>query len=215
MKAHSYLIKAPAHLNSAHALLASNLDERTASISSIKESVSAVEAFLNELGELCYGYESHRHKPNMQSPDNRLINLGRNLRMAESERKNAKHKMQVAYASLTSKKLAKGNTPTYQRFSLVFDVRNEITHPKASILDITSTAVTPPKTEQKLAKRLQAYGFINNGNHQYDWTNIVSNHEFAVWAYQSVMDMMIFIFKYWPYPDAIDAYHQLYGLRQT
>ncbi|MGQ4877221.1 hypothetical protein ACOJCM_01440 [Billgrantia sp. LNSP4103-1] len=212
MKAHASLIKAPAILNDVRELIASQISERTVSISAIKESVSAIEAFMNELGELGYGYESHGHKSTNPTPEGRIVLLGKSLRQAESDRKSIKAKVQIAYQSLTSKKLAKVNSPAYQRFSLVVDIRNELVHPKASVLKFTDEGILLPKNEQKIIVRLKSNGFSPVEENYHDWSSIVSNRKFALWAYQAIVDIMIFLFQFWPHKHAVDSYHQMYGL---
>lgn len=212
LKAHASLIRAPAILHDVRAILSSNLNERTASTSSIKESVSALEAFMNELAELGYGYESHGHKATTNSAEGILVSLGQNLRSAEQEKKDIRQKIQIAHYSLTSRKLAKGNTPVYQKFSLVVNIRNQLAHPKASVLDISNSPLTHPKSDQKMIKRLRSYGFKAEDDNQFDWVDIISNRSFALWAYQPSIDIMVFIFSYWPFKYAIDSYHDMYGL---
>lgn len=204
---HASLIKAPSILNDAfNHLLSEQENPRASSIASIKESVTALEAFINEIAELGYGYEAAGH-----SDKNLLVSLSRKIKKAESSRESIKNKAQIAYETLSGSKGAKG-TPIYQRLSLVVDVRNELTHPKASVINITMEALTPPEKELKLIKQLEQYGFACSDGAKYAWTSAVENKKFAMWAHQSVVDVMYHILSSWPYKEAIDSFIKLYGL---
>lgn len=209
MYAHTSLIKAPAILYDALTLFSnSHGNIRANSVSSIKESVSAIEAFMNELGELGRGYESCGH-----SEKSTMVRLGKGLRDAEANRDSIKQKVQIACETLSGTKLIKGQ-PIYQKFSLVVDIRNELAHPKASIISLSEGKLLPPKREQKLIRQIMSYGFSCPQDSSHDWTSAISNRSFAEWAHLSVVDMMIYIFSFWPYPDAIDSYMNVYGLNR-
>ena len=140
---HASLIKAPGILNDAlNHLISEQENQRPSSIATIKESVAALEAFINEIAELGYGYVACGH-----SDKNLLVSLSRKIKEAESNRESIKTKAQIAYETLSGTKGAKG-TPIYQRLSLVVDVRNELTHPKASVINISMGALTPPKGDE-------------------------------------------------------------------
>lgn len=208
MTAHASLIKAPAILYDALCLASSQHgSERANSIAAIKESVAAIEAFMNELSELGYGYESHGHTEN-----NRVVLLGRRLREAEQGRKSIKYKVQTACESLSGKKLLKGSLPSYQKFSLVVDMRNELSHPKASVITIGEGGLLPPKSEQRLIKRLRSHGFACSKHSTHDWVSAVNNARFAKWAHLAIVEMMIYILHLWPYQHAIDSFMEMYGL---
>lgn len=208
MYAHTSLIKSPAILYDALTLLSnSHGNVRANSVSAIKESVSAIEAFMNELGELGRGYESCGH-----SEENTVVRLGRGLREAEVNRDSIKKKVQIACEILSGTKLLKGSLLSYQKFSLVVDVRNELAHPKASVISLSEGKLLPPKHEQKLIKRIKSYGFSCPQDSSHDWTSAINNRSFAEWAHLSVVEMMIYIFSFWPYRDAIDSYMKMYGL---
>ena len=208
MKAHLSLVKSASILNDALSLVSTpSENERAGSVAAIKESVSAIEAFMNELGELGYGYESHGH-----TIQNKIVLLGKNLREAEESRKSVKYKIQIACESLTGKKLSKGNTPTYQKFSLVVDIRNELAHPKASVITLEDNLLLPPKKDQRLIKRLRSYGFVCSDQMSHDWVSAVNNFKFAQWAHLVVVEMMIYILYLWPHKDAIGGFMELYGL---
>lgn len=208
MYAHTSLIKSPAILYDALTLLSNpHGNVRANSVSAIKESVSAIEAFMNELGEIGRGYESCG-----QSEGNTVVRLGRCLREAEANRNSIKQKVQVACEILSGKKLLKGSLLTYQKFSLVVDVRNELTHPKASVISLSEGKLLPPKHEQRLIKRIESYGFSCLQGSAHDWTSAINNRSFAEWAHLSVVEMMIYVLSFWPYGDAIDSYMEMYGL---
>jgi len=208
MKAHASLIKAPAILYDALCLVSnSHGSERANSIAAIKESVSAIEAFMNELGELGYGYESHGH-----AESNPIVLLGKRLREAEQNRKSIKHKVQTACESLSGKRMSKGGLPSYQKFSLVVDVRNELSHPKASVLTIGDGELLPPKKEQRMIKRLRSYGFVCGNASAHDWVSAVDNAKFAHWAHLAIVEMMIYVLYLWPHRHAIDSFMEMYGL---
>ncbi|WP_133467270.1 hypothetical protein [Herminiimonas fonticola] len=182
-------------------------NERASAVATIKESVTAIEAFLNELAEVGYGYEIHNH-----SEKNPLVLMSRKLKEAEKTRESVKRKIQITCESLSGNKFQKGNFPTYQKLSLIVDVRNELTHPKASVITIGNNSLTPPKNEVKLLKKLRSYGFSSSEHAKHDWTSAVENRAFAKWAHLNVVEMMVYIFSLWPYPEAIDKYLELYGL---
>jgi hypothetical protein len=207
MNAHTSLIKSPAILYDALSLLSNPYgNERANSVAAIKESVSAIEAFMNELGELGYGYE-HCGQPEQHA----IVRLGRCLRESERNRDSIKKKVQLACEALSGKKFLKGSL-SYQKFSLVVDVRNELTHPKASVIDQLEGTLTPPKPEQCLIKRHKSYGFTCIQGQAHDWTNAISNKKFSEWAHLSIVETMIYVLKFFPYPEAIDSYMQIYGL---
>lgn len=212
MEAHAYLIQTTSILSQVRELVVSDMNERTIAHLTVKEVCSAIESFLNELGQLGLGYEKSGHNENSKSPNGVIVLLGKKLRKAEEDRKSAKEKIQTAYESLTNKKLAKGNTPAYQKFSLLIDVRNGLIHPKASEIKITKDAMTPPKQDQKMIKRLSSNGFPYAGQDTYDWTNSLGTKKFAVWAYNVTIDIISFILSFWPAKQAIDGFHQTYGL---
>lgn len=208
MYAHTSLIRAPAILFDAFTLFSNSHENiRANSISAIKESVSAIEAFMNELGELGRGYESCGH-----SEESTMVRLGKGLREAEANRDSIKKKVQIACEILSGTKLLKGNLPIYQKFSLVVDIRNELAHPKASIISLSEGKLLPPKREQKLIRQIKSYGFSCPQDSAHDWASAISNRSFAEWAHLSVVEMMIYIFSFWPYPNAIDSYMKVYGL---
>lgn len=208
MSGHASLIKAPSILHDAFThLINSQENQRPSSIATIKESVTALEAFMNEIAEVGYGYEVCG-----QSENNPLVMLGRKLRKAESDHESIKIKVEIACETLSGEIFSKGSLSTYQKFSLVVDVRNELTHPKASVLKISSEALAPPKNEQKLLKRLNSYGFKCSEQTKHDWTSAVENKKFAEWAHLSIVEMMYYILTLWPYKEAIDSYVKLYGL---
>lgn len=216
MSGHASIIKAPAILSDVRELIASPMQERVASTSAIKECVSAVEAFMNELAELGVGYERSGHSPSGPGPENRIALLGQRLKAAESQRKSVKAKIEVAYEVLTSKRLAKGNLAIYQKFSLVADIRNELAHPKASIEMGSDYSISPQKNELRLIRRLRSHGFSKadvTDRNAYNWMEVVSSRRFALWAYQVVIDLMVFIFQLWPFKNAVDGFNELYGLK--
>jgi len=205
---HASLIKAPSILRDALThLVNTHENQRPSSIATIKESVTALEAFMNEIAEVGYGYEVCG-----QPINNPLIILGRKLKEAESNRESIKIKVQMACEVLSGKKFLKGSISTYQKFSLVVDVRNELTHPKASVIKISSEALTPPKNELRLMKRLKSYGFTPKEQSKHDWTSAIENKRFAEWAHLSIVEVMYYILYLWPYKEAIDSYIKLYGL---
>lgn len=210
MKAHASLIKSAAILYDALSYSRnSNGNERANSIATIKESVSAIEAFTNELGELGYGYESNG-KPETDI----IVRLGRELRNSEKNRKSIKQKIQVACEVLSGKKLAKGSLPTYQKFSFIVDIRNELAHPKASVITIHNRTLLPPKSEQRMIKRLRSYGFSCSKENSHDWTDSISNYKFSTWAHLAIVEMMIYVIYLWPHQNAIEGFLELYGLKE-
>lgn len=208
MSGHASLIKAPGILQDALAhLVSSHGNIRACSVATIKESVAAIEAFTNELAEIGYGYEVCGH-----SESNPIVLMGRKLKDAEKTRTSIKSKIQIACEALSGKKFLKGGIPTYQKFSIVVDVRNELTHPKASVIKISGGGLVPPKGELKILQRLKSYGFTCAEQAKHDWTSAVQNKNFAEWAHLRVVEMMYYVIYLWPHKEAIDSYIKLYGL---
>lgn len=205
---HASLIKAPSILHDALThLISLHENQRPSSIATIKESVTALEAFMNEIAEVGYGYEVCG-----QPENNLLVILSKKLKEAERNRESIKTKVKTACEVLSANKFSKGSVSAYQKLSLVVDVRNELTHPKASVIKISSEALTPPKNELKLLKRLKSYGFMPSEQARHNWTSAVENKKFAEWAHLSIVEMMYYILYLWPYKEAIDGYVKLYGL---
>lgn len=210
MSGHASLIKAPGILQDALAHLVSTHGSiRACSVATIKESVAAIEAFINELAEIGYGYEVCGH-----SESSPIVLMGRKLKDAEKNRDSIKSKIQIACEALSGKKFLKGNIPTYQKFSIVVDVRNELTHPKASVIKISGEGLAPPQSELKMLRRLRSYGFVCAEQARHDWTSAVQNKTFAEWAHLRVVEMMYYVLNLWPYKEAIDGYVRLYGLER-
>ena len=210
MKGHISLIKAPAILSDALShIITPHGNERANSIAAVKESVAAIEAFMNELGELGYGYESHGH-----TEKNIIVILGKELKHSEKNRKSIKQKVQVACEILSGKKLIKGNLPIYQKFSLVVDVRNELAHPKASVITVGKGVLIPPKNDQRMIRRLRSYGFKCSKENEHDWSDAVSNSQFSKWAHLAIIEMMIYVIYLWPHQEAIGGFLEMYELKQ-
>jgi hypothetical protein len=202
---HASLIKAPTILNDALCHLRSpSQNERANAIATVKESVAAIEAFTNELTQVGVGYEKCGH-----TASNPIVLMSQKLRA--SERASIKDKIKIACEALSGKKCSKGQ-PLFQKFSLTIDVRDELTHPKASVISIGFDALSLPEAEQKLIRRLKSYGFNCDETQAHDWTSAVTTKAFAEWAHLSIVQMMFGVIYLWPYPDAIPSYLKLYGL---
>ena len=206
MEAHGFTMRSFAFLDEARNLILSIDEKGSGAKAAVKSSVSAVEAFLNEFCQFGIGYEKHNHS--IQNP---MVKMAKELEKAESNRASPKRKVQVAYEALSGQRFKKGNTPEFQKFSIVVDVRNELTHPKASVLNISGNGIEPPKFEKLLIKKLKSNGFGKN-NDSYDWITIIDNKDFALWAYQACIGVIGLVIEQIPYKNAIDSYKEMYSV---
>jgi hypothetical protein len=77
-------------------------------------------------------------------------------------------------------------------------------------------SISANKNEIRLIRRLRSHGFSRSDvtdRNAYNWPEVVSNRYFALWAYQVVLDLLIFIFGLWPLQNAVASFHEMYGLR--
>lgn len=204
MEAHAFTMRSLAFLDEAraHILSANGAGAKAA----IKSSVSAVEAFLNEFCQIGFGYEKHNH-----STQNPMVKMAKSLQEAEDKRVSPKKKIQVAYEALTGNRFKKGNVPDFQRFSIVVDIRNELAHPKASVLNISDNGIELPKFDKLLIKKLKSNGFGKN-NDSYDWITFIDNKDFALWAYQACIGVIGLVIDQIPYKEAINNYKEIYSV---
>ena len=91
--AHAYMIKAPALLNDTRRLISRIDDYNRDGLSAISTSISAVEAFLNEIVQIGNGYKAHKH--GLKNP---LVRMAVDLEKAE--RKPILCKFDIAYRAL-------------------------------------------------------------------------------------------------------------------
>ncbi|KXO09464.1 hypothetical protein AKG98_1053 [Moritella sp. JT01] len=203
-KAHAYLIKAPAFLNDARTHISTSFNNNRNSMYSITASISAMEAFLNELVQIGDGLRAH-------GQFNSIVNMSICIALAEEKRLSIPKKFICAYEGLVGSQFDKGSCRPYQKFLLAIDIRNQLAHPKASVLDISSSGIHAPKSEQKLIAKLNSNGFKVDKKLTYDWESVVNTKAFALWVYQSVLDCMNLIFDSWPYKNAIEPYKKLYS----
>jgi hypothetical protein len=68
------------------------------------------------------------------------------------------------------------------------------------------------KEKAVAAYELRANGFTEKDNKLYDLEEVVGKREFAIWAYQTTIDVIAVIFDYWPHPDVVDGYRELYSV---
>jgi len=195
-----------AYLEDARNQILSIDDNDSGAKAAVKFSVSAVEAFLNEFCQFGIGYEKHNHA--IQNP---MVKMAKELEEAEGGRASLKKKVQVAYESLSGKTFEKGGIPVFQRFSIVVDVRNELAHPKASVLDLSGGSIEPPKFEKLLISKLKSNGF-GKSNNSYDWVTIIDNKDFAIWAYQACIGVIGLVIEQIPYKEAIESYKNMYSV---
>ncbi|EHH1283317.1 hypothetical protein QUN95_004605 [Vibrio parahaemolyticus] len=202
--AHGYMIKAPALLNDTRRLISRIDDSNRDALSAISTSISAVEAFLNEMVQIGNGYKAHKH-----GLENPLVRMAVTLEM--SERKPTLWKFDVAYRSLKGDSFNVKATKPIQQLQIVIDVRNELIHPKASTLTLTPNCMSLPPKEQKLVNKLRSNGFKVSDD-PFDWERVVNTKAFALWAYQSAIDSMAIVFDAWPYSNAIDSFKDMYSV---
>ncbi|MHA3025491.1 hypothetical protein [Chromohalobacter israelensis] len=136
MEAHGFTMKSFAFLEDARNQILSIGENGSGAKAAVKSSVSAVEAFLNEFCQFGIGYEKHNHS--IQNP---MLKMAKDLEKAEANRASPKKKVKVAYEALSGGIFKKGSIPEFQRFCVVVDVRNELTHPKALVLNITVSGI--------------------------------------------------------------------------
>lgn len=206
MEAHGFTMRYFAFLEDARNQILSIGENGSGAKAAVKSSVSAVEAFLNEFCQFGIGYEKHNHS--IQNP---MVKMAKDLEKAEASRAPPKKKVKVAYEALSGESFKKGSTPEFQRFSIVVDVRNELTHPKASVLNISVSGIEPPKFEKLLIKKLKSNGFGKN-NDSYDWVAIIDNKDFALWAYQACIGVIGIVIEQIPYKEAIESYKEMYSV---
>lgn len=176
-------------------------------LGAIKESVSALEAFLNEIEQLGFGYKQHNH------PETHLlVRLASQLAAAEEAKKSITEKVVVAHQTLSGRTLKKGATPCFQKLVLLVHVRNELTHPKASVVDISSLSKPHSKREQKILSGLRSHGFMSGKDRGYDWFSAIEYRSFGIWAYLTVLENIEMILSEWPYDSAIESFEELYGV---
>ena len=205
MQAHPFMIHTPSILNEAKNQIEIGSADNGNYKAAIKSCVSAIESFMNELGALGIGYSKNGY-----SLQHEMVKLGTELTRMETEHKPIKAKVVAAYESLTGKKMAKGNSKDYQRFSIVVDIRNELSHPKSSIVELTESGLVLTKQGQKLVKKLKSNGFGRNVSDTCDWVLYVNNREFALWCLQATVGIIKLIFGVWPFQNKAQSYIDLY-----
>lgn len=203
-KSHTFLVNAPTLLNDARSHISSSSEHNRHAMYAVTASISAMEAFLNELAQYGEGYRMH----GLTDP---LVRMSACIILAEENRISIPKKFICAYEALLNNKFDKGSCRPYQKFLLAIEVRNQLAHPKASVLDIGPDGIHAPKNEQKLVKKLVSNGFKINKTLTYDWHNIVNSKDFALWVYQGVLDCMNMFFDAWPHENAIAPYKQMYS----
>lgn len=206
MEAHGFTMRSFAFLEDARNQILSIDENGSGAKAAVKSSVSAVETFLNEFCQFGIGYEKQNHS--IQNP---MVKMAKDLEKAEASRASPKKKVQVAYEALSGERFKKGSIPEFQRFSVVVDVRNELTHPKASVLNISVSGIEPQKFEKLLIKKLKSNGFGKNNN-SYDWVTIIDNKDFALWAYQACIGVIGIVIEQIPYKEAIESYKEMYSV---
>lgn len=202
--AHAYMIKAPALLNDTRRLISRIDDYNRDGLSAISTSISAVEAFLNEIVQIGNGYKAHKH--GLKNP---LVRMAVDLEKAE--RKPILCKFDIAYRALKGSGFNVKVTKPIQRLQIVIDVRNELTHPKASTINISLNGISLQPKEKKLVNKLRSNGFKVSDD-PFDWERVVNTKAFALWAYQSAIDSIAMVFDAWPYIDAIDSFKEIYSV---
>jgi len=206
LSAHAFNMRSFVFLNEARVHILGIDENEIGAIAAIKSSISGTEAFLEEMRQIGVGYKKANH-----SSQNPMVKMALSLERAESNRLSIKKKIQIAYEALSNKRFERGNIPEYQRFCIVVDVRNELAHPKASVLNFTGSNMEPPKRERQLIRKIRSNGFsIDMGVH--DWMAQVTNKKFALWSYQACLDVMRIVIEQIPYKNAIDSYKELYLL---
>ena len=176
-------------------------------LGAVKESVSALEAFLNEIEQLGVGYKQHNHPETHP-----LVRLASQLAAAEQAKKSITQKVVIAHQTLSGRTLKKGATPCFQKLVLLVYVRNELTHPKASIVDISSLGHPYSTREQKITSGLRSYGFISGAGRGYDWFSAIECWSFGIWAYVTVLENIEMVLSNWPHENAIESFEELYGV---
>lgn len=207
MDAHTFLYRGPAVINDARNLISTIGAHNRNARASIITLVSSVEAFMNDMAQVGFGYAKAGY-----DKFNPIVLMSSVLLDAESNKCQIKEKVERAYKALTNKNLDRGKMP-FQAFSLIVDVRNALTHPKSSILTFGRKGMEPPKEEARLIKKLSSAGFKNSRNNaHHDWELIIENHKFANFAYDACIGVMLMIVRALPYEGLFDGFKALYGL---
>ena len=152
-------------------------------------SVIAVEAFINEMGELV----SSPPDPGKETDKEKLIALGLMLNDLEEQGVSLRTKLQMAHYVLTRRSLDKGANP-YQDLGLLVRIKNKLVHKKAEVLTINASGNTVGDHDPLLV-RLAARGVIDRlGNRQApQFQPLIGKPKVATWAHNVALEMIVFI----------------------
>lgn len=202
-QAHAFLINSPALLNDARHLMNAISPDNRIAFYSVSASISALEAFLNEMVQFGAGKRVHGISDD-------IVRMAASLKIAEENRLPIPTKFLCGYKGLLGTDLDKGSCQPYQRLRVAIDVRNQLAHPKAATLQIGPNGVHSQEQNQ-LVKKLVSNGFKIDTKVSYDWHSVVVTFEFALWVYQSVVDCMNLFIDSWPDTHAINSYKEMYS----
>jgi hypothetical protein len=156
---------------------------QTPALVSIVFSVAALEAFLNEISELAL-------EAVLDNPDVICV-LGEFLADAERSHASLESKFAVGSWILSGKKFDRG-AQSYQNFSLLMRLRNDLVHFKTN--DSFEQEVTPEEIHKNLVSRFKDKNIlaenIRSENELGSWTFLVKTKAVAEWSCRTASHMI-------------------------
>ncbi len=202
--AHIFNARAMRLLDEARVQILTPENEAMNASAAVRSSVSAVEAFLNEIAQVGRGYEKHGH-----SSKNPLVRASQELIRAEKAKRQLMPKLLTAIEALSGEVLQVGSVRCLQQLRLVIEVRNELVHPKATELELSIKGLEQSKEVTKIIRGLETHGIKPRGGEQ-DWSELVMARDFAYWAYLVCLEAIEMVIDRFPYQDTIVSWKQLY-----
>ncbi len=196
-EAHLFNMKAIRLLDEARVQILTPENEAMNASAAIRSSVSALEAFFNEVVQFGRGYERHGH-----TSKNPLVRASQELTRAEDEKQQPISKLLIAIEALSGETLKVGDVRSLQQLKLVIKVRNKLVHPKAPDLQLSNKGLEQSKKVKKIIRSLETHGIKPKGNER-DWLELVMNRDFAYWAYLICLEAIEMVIDRFPYPKTI------------
>ena len=137
---------------------------------------SAIEAFINEFGEIALTFHSPKNEDKII---NQLVNV---LKELEKAKESTRLKYQFVKFILSNQTYDKGKPP-YEDLNLLFRLRNNIVHSKPTEITDKPEKITNTLIAKKLLKE-------NNSNLIISWLSRISKRSVAKWAINSTIDII-------------------------
>ena len=172
-------------------------DQGLEAIVAVIMSVVAVEAFVNELGELAVSPPQMGEKKT-ETDREKVVALGSVLQDLEEQSVSTRTKLQVAHHLLTGKALDKGAMP-YQDLDLLARIRNELVHKKAEVLVLHPSGKTLGD-HHPLIIRLAQRGVIEAPSEKQapQFQPFITRPEVALWAHNTALATIRFVMDLLP-----------------